>query len=63
MYIVSYIYKMIISDPRHRAHKPHKSKMGVNICNHENRVPVGYHHNDVVATHALWHMMYGCSSA
>ena len=21
----------------------------------------GYHHNGFVATHALWHMMYGCA--
>ena len=21
--------------------------------------PPGYHHNGFVATHALWHMMYG----
>ena len=23
--------------------------------------PPGYHHNDFVATHALGHMMYGCT--
>ena len=24
--------------------------------------PPGYHHNGFVATHALGHMMYGCTS-
>ena len=28
-------------------------------CYHENNVPLGYHHNVFVATHALAHMMYG----
>ena len=25
--------------------------------------PPGYHHNGFVATHALGHMMYGCTDA
>ena len=28
------------------------------ICNHENNVPSGYHHNGFAATHAFGHMMY-----
>ena len=28
------------------------------VCNHEHNVPLSYHHNGFVATHAL--MMYGC---
>ena len=52
---------MVISDPRHRLLKSHRSKMSViyiyaimkTMC------PPGYHHNGLVATHALGHMMYG----
>ena len=29
------------------------------ICNHQNNVPSGYHHNDFVAPHALGHLIDG----
>ena len=36
----------------HRVLKSHRSKMGVNTCNHA-MCPPGHHHNGCMETHAL----------
>ena len=51
---------MVISDPRHTACS-NLTEDGRNIYAIMKTVcPFGYHNNDLVATHALGYVIYGC---